>query len=144
WATVSTQVPIRLSDCPDTYGRKFGTARAANMAGSAGSASRWGVVMSAWRLPWEMADWVTQAETTVRSVQDLSLCAGRWCAVFVPGSAQPHARLGEPASQTLVILGSRRGAQITRTCDGRSPGRSRGLRPETMRTRLPAKEICHV
>jgi len=51
----------RLSDCPDTYGRKFGTARAANMAGCAGSASRWGMVMSAWRLPWEMAGWVTQA-----------------------------------------------------------------------------------
>jgi len=61
WATVSTQVPIRLSDCPDTYGRKFGAARAANMPGCAGSASGWGVVMSAWRLPGEMADWVTQA-----------------------------------------------------------------------------------
>ena len=32
WATVSTQVPIRLSDCPATYRRKFGTARAANVS----------------------------------------------------------------------------------------------------------------
>ena len=29
WATVSTQVPIRLSDWPATYRRKFGTASAA-------------------------------------------------------------------------------------------------------------------
>ena len=32
WATVSTQVPMRLSACPDTYRRKFGTASAANIA----------------------------------------------------------------------------------------------------------------
>ena len=30
--TVSTQVPMRLSACPDTYRRKFATASAANIA----------------------------------------------------------------------------------------------------------------
>lgn len=90
WATVSTQVPIRLSDCPDTYRRKFGTASAANIAGCAGSASRRGVVMSAWRLPWEMADWVTQAGNQVRSVKrSVAMCrtvAHRLCAGLCPAS----------------------------------------------------------
>ena len=41
-------------------------------------------------------------ETMVRSVKDLSYSDGWCCLVFVPGSTQPHPRLGDPASQTLV------------------------------------------